>query len=257
MPVVPSTPYDTAEAILNIARSISADAATSNGLSGDILNDNQPYVFPILAKCYRDLQDRLISGGVETFSKYGHIYGITPADTLSPRTLVNISYLGYWDGNTHHADIKIPCDLLKPLELWECQSGGGTGCWTPMEQASDSISSRPIQARFTIWDYENDILYLPASSQTNDLKLKYLCYAPDLTCPYSQVYVMHCQTALANMMVASVVKMLGGLEMVPVFEKDVAKAVDAIINRTARKESYAHYARRPFRGRRGSGRGRG
>lgn len=252
MSVAQSLPYDTAESIMNTARSISADAASQQGLAGDILNDQQPYVYPILSKCYRDLQDRLISGGVETFSKYGHIYGITPTQAASPRTNVNISYQGYWNGQTSIPNIVIPADLIKPLELWECPSGAGF--WTPMKQAADSISSRPTQNRFGIWDYQNDILILPGSSNTNDIKMKYLCYAPDLTGPLSVAYVVHCQTALSNMLVASVCKMLGGLEMAAVFQKDADQAIDALINRTARKELYGSYRRIPFRSSHGRGR---
>ena len=108
MSVAPSQPFDTAEQILNVARSISADAATSNGLSGDILADSQPYVYPILAKCYRDLQDELISKSVETFSRYGEIYNITPTQAANPRVNVTLTYYGYWNGQTLVPNVKLP-----------------------------------------------------------------------------------------------------------------------------------------------------
>lgn len=254
MSIAPSTPYDTAEQILNVARSISADAATSNGLAGDILADTQPYVFPILQKCYRDLQDELISKGVETYNKYGIIYGITPTQANNPRVNVTISYQGYFNGQTVIPNVKLPPDLIKPLEAWEAVSGATS--WQPMKPVSDSIASRPTSNRFGVWDFQNDVLILPGSSQSEDLKLKYLCYAPDLTGPNSVAYVVHCQTALANMVVASVSKMLGGIEMASVFQKDCDKAIDMIVNRTARAEGYKAFNRIPFRGR-GRGRGRG
>lgn len=253
MSVTPTTPYDTADAVLDIARAISSDAATANGLEGDILNNDQPYIFPILTNCYRKLQDRLISGSVETFNKYGVINEIPPTQANNPRVNVEISYLGYYDGDTTNEDISLPPDLIKPLELWESISG--QQFWNPMRQAADSLSSRPTQSRFGVWDYQNDVLILPGSSQYNDLKLKYLCYAPDLTGPDSVVYIVHAQDALANMLVSAVSKSLGGLEMAKVFDGDANKAIDAIINRTARKESYMSYNRIPFRAR-GSGRGR-
>jgi hypothetical protein len=252
--IAPSIPYDTAESILNEARAISADAATANGLAGDILNDGQPYVFPILQKCYRRLQDELISKGVETYSKYGEIYNITPTQTGNPRINVTISYLGYWDGYRVWPNITLPADMIKPLELWECYPG--ESAWKPMRPVSDSISSRPTTNRFNVWDFEQDILSMPGSSQTSNLKMKYLLYAPDLTGPNSQALVVHCQSALANKMVAQVSKMLGGLEMAQAFEADAQKDIDMIVNRTARKEAYQAFQRRPFRSR-GRGRGRG
>jgi len=254
MTIAPSTPYDTAEAVLNTARSISADAATANGLAGDILADSQPYVFPILQKCYRDLQDELISKSVETFSKYGHIYAIPPTQASNVRTNVTISFLGYFNGQTVLPNITLPQDCIKPLELWE--SVNGANSWQPMKPVADAIASRPTTNRFGVWDFANDILILPGSSQTEDLKLKYLCYAPDLTGPTSVAYVLHCQTALANLLVCAVSKMLGGLEMAGVFEKDYKRAIDLIVNRTARREAYQSFNRIPFRGR-GRGRGRG
>ncbi len=254
MTIAPSTPYDTAGSILNTARSISADAATSQGLAGDILADSQPYLFPLLQKCYRDLQDELISKSVETFTKFGHIYGITPTQAASARTNVTISFLGYFNGNTVLPNITLPQDCIKPLELWECISGANS--WQPMRPVADAIASRPTSNRFGVWDFANDILILPGSSQTEDIKLKYLCYAPDLTGPDSVAYVLHCQTALSNLLVSAVSKMLGGLEMAGVFEKDAHRAIDMIVNRTARREAYQSFSRIPFRGR-GRGRGRG
>lgn len=254
MSIAPSTPYDTASAILDVARAISADAATSNGLAGDILADSQPYTYPILTKCYRDLQDELISKGVETFSKYGFIYAIPPTQANNSRVNVTISYQGYFNGQRVLPNLTLPADLIKPLELWECVTGNNY--WSPMKPVSDSISSRPTSNRFGVWDFAQDTLILPGSSQTEDLKLKYLLYAPDLTGPNSLAYVVHCQTALANRVVETVSKMLGGVEMAQIFQKDGDKAVDMIVNRTARREAYQSFRRIPFRGR-GRGRGRG
>lgn len=239
---------------MDIARSISADAATANGLAGDILNDNQPYVYTLFFKIYRDLQDELISKGTETFRKFGHIYGVTPTQAANARTNVTITYQGYWNGQTLVPNIVLPADLIKPLEFWECVTGTQT-FWSPMKPVSDAIASRPTRPRFGVWDFKNETLILPGSSQTNDLKVQYLCYAPDVTGPESLIYVVHAQSALANMMVAAVAKMLGGLEMAAVFQKDADKAIAAIVNRTATAEQYKAYNRRPFRRSRGRGRG--
>lgn len=252
---VPTLPYDTAESVLNTARAISADAATANGLAGDILADSQPYVFPMLAKIYRDLQDDLISVSSEIMNKYITILGLEPTEWNNPRENVTLSYLGFTYGPTQiDANITLPPDLIKPLELWECISGQQH--WVQMRQAADALSSRPTTSRFRIWDYQNDVLIMPGASQTNDLKIKYLGSFPDLTNANSIVYVLRAQTYLACKLVAEVSKMLGGLEMAQIFDADAEKAKARISNRTARKESYGSYNRIPFRGRRGSGRGR-
>ena len=254
MAIAPSTPYDTAETVLNLARSISADAATANGLAGDILADSQPYVFPMLTKAYRDLQDELISKSSEIMNMYAYIYALEPTQFNNPRINVTLSFLGYTYGiNKLDGTKTLPLNMVKPLELWECIAGQQS--WVPMRQAADSIASRPTTGRFRIWDFQNDILYLPGSSQTNDLKIKYVGTFPDLANGNAPIYILRAQTYLACKLVADVSKMLGGLEMAAAFEQEADKGKDRIVNRTARKEAYASFNRIPFRGRR-SGRGR-
>lgn len=256
MPIAPSTPYDTAEYVLELARSISSDAGTANGLAGDILADSQPYVFPILTKVYRDLQDELISGSSEIMSKYGFLLGLEPTAFDNPRINVLVTYSDYIYGpqpGNVDSDIALPPDMIKPLELWECIAGQQH--WVPMKQAADSIASRPTTSRFRIWDFQNDQLILPGASETNDLKIKYLCCFPDLTAPDSPVMILRSQTFLACQFIAEVAAMLGGEEARMDFQARADTAKKAIINRTARKEAYASFNRMPFRAR-GSGRGR-
>jgi len=248
-------PYDTAEYVLQLARIFINDAGSSAGLSGSILSDNQPYTLPLLNERYRYLQDRLITAGVETFSKYGYVYGLTVNPNALASTQVKLTYADYFDGQTFWPTVHLPVDLLKPLELWEQIVGGQT--WVPMKQASDSISSRSVQPRFSLWDYENETLFLPAASQTNNLKIKYLCYAPDLVSTSSLVLVPRCQTALAKLVACEVAKNRGAAPpIVAQLQSDADNAINMISNRTARKESYATYVRQPFRTRQGSRRAR-
>ena len=248
MTTVQVSPYDNAGVILQQAIAFAGDANGPNGILGNLLNPSQPGVIPLLNVVYRTLQDELIKRGVETFSKYGFILGIPPADTSNPSSQVWINYSGYFDGQEVLADFILPPDLLKPLELWERQSGNNF--WVPMVPAADSLSTRPIVPFFNTWDYQTDTLFLPPANQTNDLKLKYLCYAPDLTSVSSSVLVPRCQTALAKRFLAEVAKQRGGLEMAAVWTKDGDYAVDMIVDRSARRQAYVKSFRQPFRMRR-------
>jgi hypothetical protein len=213
---------------------------------GDLLNPSkQTYVLPLLNKLYRELQDRLISASVETFNKYGYILALPPAATNNPSYMVSISYAGYFDGQNNWLQWRLPPDMLKPMELWERQTGNNV--WNPMKPVSDSISTRPIVPRFNNWDYQTDVLYLPPSSQTNDLKFKYLCYAPDITSVSSPIMVPRCQSALSYRLAAEVAKSRGGLEMAAIWAKDADTFEQAIVNRSGRKESYMAFFRKPFR----------
>lgn len=229
---------------------MSNDAALS--LAGDILSDSQPYVFEMLEGCYEDLQDRLMQVGVNTYYKYWTVLGLGAVTSADPTTQVKLQYTGYYDGTNNNANPTLPSDLLEPLEIWERQTGS-TFAWKPMKVASDSISTRPQIKTFNIWDWETDVLYLPGATQSNDLKIKGLLYAPVLTGPTSPVLVARCTNALAALMIEAAADMRGGAGA-EIFGPKAQKYIDQIINRTVQKDQRAVFVRQPFRGRRRRGR---
>jgi hypothetical protein len=232
-----------AEEILQYARAISNDAI--GGIAGDILADSQPYIFPILEGCYEDLQDRLINGGVNTFYTYAVITGLTAVATTDPTTQVQLTYTGYFDGVTMHATPTLPSNMLMPLEIWERQTGS-TAAWSPVQQVSDSISTRPQTSIFGLFDWQTDELWFPGATLSRDIKLKYILYAPELTGASSPVLVARCKEALACLLVAEMADARGGTDA-DRFEARAEVAIKRIIERTSQKEAYAYYARRPFR----------
>lgn len=246
MPFITSTPYMQAEEILQFARSISNDAAQS--LAGDILSDAQPYTFVLLEGAYESLQDSLIDAGVNTYSEYQTVTGLTAAATTDPGVMMALGYTGYYDGAANHGTPALPADLIMPLEIWERQSLTQNN-WAKMTQAADSISSRSQSGNFGIWDFEFDTLYLPGATLSNDLKFKYLRYAPELTTAVSPVLIARCKPALANLFVAAACRARGGLESAASFETTAKAEIAKIINRTAAKEQYASFTRKPFRNR--------
>src|SRR5271156_6790534 len=98
MPTVGTTPFDTTGYVLQQAIIKSGDSAGPAGLAGDILNPSKPSVIPQLNTLYRELQDRLITFGVETFTKYWEIIGIPPAATTNPSVQVYLNFVGYFNG---------------------------------------------------------------------------------------------------------------------------------------------------------------
>lgn len=248
MPVVTTTPYVTANDVLDLARSISNDAAQD--IAGDILANDQPYTFTMLEACYELLQDILANAGVNTFSEYAVIQNLTPVATPDPGVQVELSYTGYYDGVTNHASPTLPADMIQPLELWERWSGT-ENAWKPMKQASDHISTRPQQSAFDIWDFETDTIFLPGATVTIDLKMKYLLYAPKLVDGDSVVLIPRCTVALANMVAKMAAESRGGTQAAGIFAANAKEAIDRIIDRTAQKEQRAQFVRRPFRQRRG------
>lgn len=243
MPIVAVAPFAPLESILNITRSKINDAGGPNGLAGSILNDSQPYTFTMSQERYLYLQDRLISGGVETFTRYGYIKCIPPAANVNPRIMVNITFHGYFNGMDINPRVVLPPSCLKPLEIWECQSGGQK--WAPMRQLPSSLSTHARTGRFCVWDYKQDTLYMPGASLQNDLRLKMLTYAPALTGPSSPVLILNCQTALGLLIAEDVCRMNGGFQAADKLHLLAEEAIHLIINRSAIKESYSSFQRRP------------
>lgn len=252
MPVVTTSPYPTAEEVLQATRVKINDAGQS--INGNILSDAQPYTFPMLSLKYKYMQDRLIAAGINTFEKYGNILGVPVIALPDPGAQIQIDYVGTFDGLNNKPQPVIPVDCIEPLEFWErpnvASPATNTNPWLPMKQASDSIGTRAQTTRFYLWDWQDDTLFLPGATQINDLKLKYLAYMPEITGATSQLLVARCTPAMSALMAAEVSRSRGGLESAQVFEAEAERELQQIISRYAQKEQYASHVRRPFRARR-------
>lgn len=304
-------PYDTARDALNSAIIFADDGGSPAGMAGNILNPSvNPQVIPALQERWRYLQHRLISAGVDTFTKDQIVFALPPSGSGNARNVVILTYQGFFDGliwhyvtpaaawdagasytaysvsppavaslvafnNTQYMAIQnstgkrpdietsywvqftnvgmaLPSDLVKPLEAWECASGGNA--WTAMTQAPDSLPThRPIQPRFDQWAFQNDRMVFLPSSQTNDIRIKYLAIQPDIFDLDSPLYVRGCVTALALLVLDQIAGARGG-PMADTFKARAEEAINQLINQTVRKMSYAQYVRQPFRGGRASAR---
>ena len=301
-----TTPFDTAQDCLNAAIVFANDGGSPAGMSGNVLNPNtNPQVIPALKERYRFLQQRLISAGVDTFTKTENIYGLSPSATSNPRQLMILTYNGYFNGQTWSgpnvtaptwngvttytqgmtvlyngsyyvalpnsvANLNkapdssvtfwqpfsnigpcLPPDLVKPLEMWEDQTGGNH--WNPMKQNPDSLVCNTISPRFGRWVFEDNKLYLPPASQMNDLQIKYLAMAPDIATLATPLVVRGCTTALAYLVLDILSGSRGGPQA-DYFKNRAEEAINQIINQTVRKQAYAQFVRAPYRGGRGRGR---
>lgn len=245
MPSLTTSPYPTAEDVLLAARVMSNDAQFS--VDGDILNDDQPYVFPMLQLCYEKLQKRLIRGGMNTYNKYWEVDDLTAVATADPTTQVQLSYTGYFDGVNANATPTLPPDLIVPLEVWSRQSGT-INRWSKLGQVSDSITTSSQTSAFGEWDFENDVLFFPGSTISNDLRIKGICFAPELTGPDSQVFVVGCKVALAALIGEMAAKSRGGSEAAAAYKVESENEIQLLLAPYARKEAYASFVRKPFRG---------
>jgi hypothetical protein len=246
MPSVTTNPYPTVEDVLETARVICNDAGLS--IAGSILADNQPYVIPMVQACYRKLQRRLRRAGANTYNEYWYITGLTAVASADPTTQVQLSYDGYYDGVTNHADPTLPPDMLEPLEIWE-RTSSTTARWIEVEQAPDAINTSAQTSVFGQWDWESDILYFPGATTSRDLKMKGMRMHPVLTAVTSQLMIVDCQDAMANLVAQMAAKSRGGAESAAVFGADANEEINLLIAPQAQKEQRVAFVRRPFRSR--------
>jgi hypothetical protein len=347
------TPYDTAQTALTQAIIFSNDAGSPAGIEGNVLNPNtNPAVMPALLERYRYIQARLISEGVDFYTKEAVVYGLPPTASSNPQIKMQLTYNGYWNGqvwsgpyvtaptwsssttyttgqtvvynNVYYVlnassslnqepDLNLgvwtiftpnatsatawsdtttytqgqqvayensyyvaqpnsstnlnqqpdasplfwaafsvpgpalPADLIKPLECWEVQTGTITGGWAPMKQAPDAINPSIIQPRFQQWIFSHDRIVLPGASYTNNLRIRYLAQAPDITSLDTIIYPRGVSTALAFLVLDMLAGARGG-PMAQIFKQRGEEAINQLINQTSRKMAYSQFVRRPFRG---------
>ena len=305
---VPTTPYDSAQTALNDAIIFANDGAGPNGMQGNVLNPtSNPQVLPAFQERWRYLQQRLISAGVDTFTKDQVIFALPPTAVSNPRVNMILTYNGYFNGqvwtgpnvtapqwsnavtytqgmtvsynNTYYVALPnsgtnlnmepdtnpnfwqqftnlgpcLPADLIKPLECWECITGGQN--WVPMRQVPDAVTTNVIQPYHGVWGFSNDRWVTPGASLTTDIRMKYLAMAPDIVSFESPLMVRGCSTALALLVLDQLSGGRGG-SMQVTFKDRAEEAINQIINQTVRKQAYSQFVRAPFRSRGGSWRGR-
>jgi len=251
MSVVGSTSYATAEAVLNLTRSIINDAAVD--LSGDIFSDDQPYTFPLLNSSYQAIQDELAVNGVRTLERETILLNITPAAVIDPGTQVFIYDQGYNDGATNHTSPVLPPDMIVPLRLWERWSGT-TNRFVEMQACNDGLPSEPQTSYLRYWEFRDDGLYMIGATQAIDMRLRYAAYLPQLTDASSTVLIRRATNALAYLTAAQF-SAARGSPLADTFRQQGMEFVEQIVEYTIREKQRQNHRRVPYsRGRWRSGR---
>ena len=242
MPSVLTGPYDNAQYVLNLTRSIINDAALS--IDGTIFANTQPYTFPMLNTAYRDLQDALADGGVETFIKTTQLLLLPVVDPVDPGTQVQISYVGFFNGSVNFENPTLPWDMMMPLRMWERQSGT-FNYFSPMYQVNDGLPSVVQTVNLRYWDWQTDRIYMPGATQVNDVQLRYLAYLPDLTDGTSPVLITRSAQALAYLTAYQFSKSRGS-PLAAQFQTDAQNEISDMIDRTVKRQNRGNHRRQPY-----------
>lgn len=254
MPIIPpvlSPPYDSVNSILNLVRVRINDAIAS--LGGDILTDEQPFTQEMANAGWRTLQEFLANQGYTRSKQEIILSAIPPVTSIDPASQVSLTWSTYFNGTGYDVPPTapvLPQDMILPLRLWERYSSGN-GNFIPMTQALDGLPTGPKLPCNGCWEWREDGIYMPGSTVTEDIRMRYLAYLPDFVTQgsidwYNQpVPIMRCKNALAYFIAAEAAAPRADLDASS-FTQQGEQAARLIFNREVQQKSRTTATRRPY-----------
>jgi hypothetical protein len=263
MPLPPpsvSAPYDTVDSVLNLVRTKMLD--TIGSLAGDILTDAQPFMQEYSNAGWRELQFFVATLGYSRLKRpfIGQAYPIV--DETDPSTWTSLSWTQFVNASggvfaPPTVDV-LPQDMILPLRVGE-RITGSQSRFIPMQMAKDALPEPRKGPYNGWWIWENDMLYMPGSIYSMDLRMELAIYLPDFlttgvsptqTFWYQQpVPMMRAKTALAYFICDEIVQ--AREDLAGTFTAKAQAAAKQIFNIEVSQKQRVPTQRRPYGGRQG------
>jgi hypothetical protein len=215
------------ETIMNLVRALVNDSQageTGTPGEGQIITDNpavSPFTQPFLNSAIREVYRELRNAGQPTLIKDNvQVLGLTPlvsptlgAGAPDPAVQVSLGFEGYFNGLELNADLKLPSDVITLERVWERQTSS-SGSYIPMDQPQFGLPSLLQGARFQVWEWREDKIWMIGATQTNDLRLRYWAALPQFfssTLDFASTFVpiIDCTDAVAYKTAAKYAASLG------------------------------------------------
>lgn len=181
--------YPSLAVIADLARSKVNDdkrGATGTPGEGQIFTNSSVTMINFMNSAIRDTYRDCRIMGMKTLIKDNYILtGITPVNSsmglgvANPAVQVSIQFVGYFDGLSFNPLITLPADMILPMQMWERLSGTNNP-FGPMDQAQGSLTPRNQTDRFGDWEWRSDSIWMVGSTQTRDIRLRYIATFADL-----------------------------------------------------------------------------
>ena len=214
--------------IMNLARSLVNDTqagATDTPGEGQIFTDDpliSPFTLPFLNSAIRELYRELRNCGDPTLIRDNVIVsGLTPVFSPSqgtagqpdPAVQVQLTFDGYFDGNTINNLLVLPEDVIYPERMWERQSGT-QNLFVPMVQSQFGLPSRYQMNTLADWEWRENKICMVGSLTTRDVRLRYWAalpqfFSPTLDFASTFVPILDCTDAVAYKTAVKYANMLG------------------------------------------------
>jgi hypothetical protein len=254
LPVLASPPYDTVDSCVIAARVKVNDAMQS--LSGDTLQYQYPFTQITVNNAWRQLKNYLSDKSQSRLHGELIIGNLPPAAVQDPATQVNLSWVGYYDGNNLFNQIVLPPYFKNPLWVCERISGQPYGFGPPMRNCIDGLPQPWKQPLNLYWEWREDALYMPGATAYTDLRIRFNLNLSDFLNvgdpPSSgkywyqlQVPILDCQQAFANFIAAEFVGPRADADYQRFIQMGQAEA-DMILNRDIQAKQRTNSRRQPF-----------
>jgi len=203
--------------IMNLARSKVNDTFRGlRGQQGRILTNDAPFTIPFFNDALETIGRKLRTEGVKWPVKDNYIMlGITALQNPNPAIQIYVGYDGFFDGVKINPTPTLPPDLAQPYYLWE-QDAGSDLPFQQMGQPQGGLPSCIQGPRLGGWEWRSNRIYMLGSTQTKNLRLKYLAGVPSYEqidpslFDQTQVGIADCSTAMANLIAAAYGTARGG-----------------------------------------------
>jgi hypothetical protein len=262
MPIPPpavNAPFSTVDSVLNLVRSKMLD--TIGSLAGDILTNVQPFMQEYTNAGWRELQFFLATLGYSSF-KVPFIGKAYPTvDSTDPATWTTLSWTQFVNASggvfaPPSIDV-LPANMILPLRVSERVTGTQSRFY-PMAMAKDQLPEPRKGPYNGSWIWENNLLYMPGSIYSMDLRMELAIYLPDFettgvaptqTFWYQQpVPLVRAKTALAYFICDEIIK--AREDASGTFRPDAERAAKQIYNIEVSQKQRVPTQRRPFCGHR-------
>lgn len=215
--------------------------------AGNLLADTATYTLANFNAAYRFAQRRMANAGVRALTDYAILTNLLPVATSDPSTFVYVNWQNYFDGaNLYDAPV-LPPDLIAPLRCWQRLSGDTASPFIPMGQSNDGLPAVSQSGYFQSWEWRNNQLQFPGALQSNDIRMLYQKFYPDIadfgatvTLPMPQG-----QAAIAYLIAEHFLRSRGSAVTAQIQAK-AEQAMRELIRPTIRQKQRGQHRRRPY-----------
>jgi hypothetical protein len=230
MPVVSTTRYSSAGAVLSLAR------ALMNDPNGVIWSDAA--LFPFLNAGYRDLQEVLAINGVSVMTT--HVDIDLPLVTLNGTTLAPNPARIADDTNP-----QLPTDMVVPYTLQE-QATGSDDLFVPMEKIVGPLPNLDPMPYLRMWKWEADEIELIGATQAITVRIRYERALATLSQESDPIEIPYANKALAYEVAALAARSRGARELALDMEQASSVMRQRIIERYTRAEQFKARRKKPY-----------